>query len=65
MDTHIGSKYEVDGITGVKDSFKQLWEKIQQKQTALPAQNSDKEVNPYSDCGGVSVTCKKEKTLLR
>ena len=64
MDKHLGSKYEVDGISGVKDSFKQLSEKIKQKQTALPAQNSDKEDNPYSDCGGVSVTCKKEKTLL-
>ena len=61
MDKHLGSKYEVDGISGVKDSFKQLSEKIKQKQTALPAQNSDKEDNPYSDCGGVSVACKKEK----
>ena len=65
MDKHHGSMYEVDGIRRVKDSFKQLWEKIKQKQTALPAQISDKEDTPYSDCGGVSVTCKKEKTLLR
>ena len=35
MDKHLGSKYEVDGISGVKDSFKQLWEKIKQKEIAL------------------------------